>query len=101
MSKPRDIVEQIREAAGRNLLPGTVGELMNEAVREIERLRTRPEATAWTRANHREESLTRAIHALPGTQWTFWIELEGVTYKHEHILPPFIAPDRSTPQEQR
>lgn len=43
----------------------------------------------WKQANHAEESLARAIHALPGTEWTFWIEHEGVMYAHRHTLPPF------------
>ena len=46
-------------------------------------------SNGWEKANHREESLARAIHALPGTEWTFWVEVEGVMYAHRHTLPFF------------
>lgn len=56
-------------------------------------------APGWTEANHREESLQRAIHALPGTEWTFWLEHEGTMYAHKHVLPAFPSPLAATKEK--
>lgn len=46
-------------------------------------------APSWKRVNVASE---RGEHALPGTQWSFWFEMDGWIYEHTHVLPPFVPP---------
>lgn len=43
----------------------------------------------WVQVEERGEHLNRATHALPGTQWTFWLRHKGAMFTYTATLPPF------------